>query len=239
MTFETTQTIREIVQQHPATVPVFEALGIDYCCGGGKSLKDACQSRHILPELVLSGLEQALAKTPAEDDQKWQDSSLGELADHIVKKHHAYASRELTRLSALAEKVFLRHGDRHQHLQLLRDLVNTTAAEMTAHMLKEEQVLFPTFKLLEEAASAGVAHTPHISSLAKPIYRLMDDHEDAGELLNDIRQLTNNYQPPADACMSFQALYNGLSELERDLHMHIHLENNILFPRALEFAKVN
>jgi len=239
MTVETTQTIREIVQQHPAAVPVFEALGIDYCCGGGKSLKDACQSRNILPERVLSDLEQALAAKALEDDRTWQDSSLGELADHIVEKHHAYATRELTRLSALAEKVFLRHGDKHQHLGLLRDLVNSTAAEMTTHMLKEEQVLFPTFKLLEEAASGGAGHTPYMSSLRKPIHRLMDDHEDAGELLSSIRELTNNFQPPVGACMSFQALYNGLGELERDLHMHIHLENNILFPRALKFAKSN
>ena len=239
MTVEATQTIREIVQQHPSTVPVFEELGIDYCCGGGKSLEQACQSKKISPELVLSDLETALAAKPVQDASRWQNASLGELADHIVQQHHAYATRELTRLSALAEKVFLRHGDKYEHLALLRDLVNATAAEMTAHMLKEEQILFPTFKLLEEAASTAAAHTPYMSSLQKPIHRLMDDHEDTGELLSSIRELTNNYQPPVGACMSFQALYNGLGELERDLHMHIHLENNVLFPRALDFAESN
>jgi regulator of cell morphogenesis and NO signaling len=239
MTLDATQTVREIVQQHPGAVPVFEALGIDYCCGGGKSLEDACRSKSISPEAVLSDLEQALAAKPVEDEQKWQTCSLGELTDHIVQQHHSYATRELTRLSALAEKVFSRHGDRHPHLRLLRDLLNATTAEMLPHMLKEEQLLFPAFKLLEEAGSGASATTPLIISLAKPVQRLMDDHDDTGEILRSIRQLTNNFEPPAGACMSYQALYHGLSELERNIHMHIHLENNVLFPRVLHPAKSN
>ena len=239
MNVETTQTIREIVQQYPATVPVFETLGIDYCCGGGKSLNEACKSRNIAPEAVMADLEQALAAKPAQDAGKWLNSSLGELADHIVRQHHVYATRELTRLSALAEKVFSRHGAKHKHLALLRDLVNATAAEMTTHMLKEEQLLFPAFKLLEASISGETTHASYATSLGKPIRRLMDDHDDTGELLSRIRELANDYRPPAGACMSFQALYHGLEDLERDLHMHIHLENNILFPRVLDLAKSN
>lgn len=237
MTIETTQTVREIVQQNPASVPVFEALGIDYCCGGGRSLEDACRSKNIALGEVLSRIEEAKTRPSGEGDPEWQNAPLGELADRIVEKHHSYATRELTRLSALAEKVFLRHGERHPSLEKLRDLVNALAAEMCAHMLKEEQVLFPTFKLMEKMALSGAAMSPYSGSLANPINRMMEDHDDTGELFNSIRQLTNNYVPPVGACMSYQALYHGLADLERDLHMHIHLENNILFPRALEIAQ--
>jgi regulator of cell morphogenesis and NO signaling len=251
---DTAQTVREIVQQHPPAVPVFEALGIDYCCGGGKSLKDACNRGNIPLDKVLTDLQDAIVARPSKEDAHWMTCSLNELTDHIVEQHHGYARRELNRLTALAEKVFLRHGDKHSDLGKIRDLVNAMANEMSTHMLKEEHVLFPRLKTIEEAAKSGTTApaaflseartTPteravRFGSLINPIRHMMADHDDTGELLRSIRSLTNDYQPPAGACMSFQALYHGLADLEHDLHQHIHLENNILFPRALEFEKAH
>jgi regulator of cell morphogenesis and NO signaling len=237
---DTAQTVRAIVQEHPAAVPVFEALGIDYCCGGGKSLEEACKKRNIPLDRVLTDLAHALVPRPSEEDGHWMTCSLGKLADHIVEEHHDYSRRELNRLTALAEKVFLRHGDRHLQLGRIRELVNAMANEMSTHMLKEEQVLFPRLKTIEEAATNGQTPPPaFFGALINPIRHMMADHDDTGELLRSLRSLTNDYQPPAGACMSFQALYQGLADLERDLHQHIHLENNILFPRALEVEKVH
>lgn len=239
-TIDTSQTVREIVQQCPAAVPVFEALGIDYCCGGNRSLEDACDRKKIPLDQVFSNLMDALVARPAKDDSQWMISSLSRLADHIVEQHHTYARRELTRLTALAEKVFLRHGDKHPELGRIRDLVNAIASEMSTHMIKEEQILFPRLKSIEDAASSGQTPAPaFFGSLINPIRHMMEDHDDTGELLQNIRSLTNDYPPPMGACMSYQALYRGLSDLERDLHQHIHLENNILFPRALEFEKTH
>jgi regulator of cell morphogenesis and NO signaling len=238
MAIETTQTVRDIVQQHPSTVPVFEALGIDYCCGGSKSLEDACRKSNIQVEKVLADLAGALVARPSKDDTHWMTCSLGELADHIVRQHHDFARRELSRLTALAEKVFLRHGKTHPELGHVRDLVNALASEMSTHMLKEEQVLFPRLKTIEEAAKNGTTPMPaFFGALINPIRHMMADHDDTGELLRSIRSLSDDYQPPVGACMSYQALYHGLADLERDLHQHIHLENNILFPRAVEFEK--
>jgi regulator of cell morphogenesis and NO signaling len=239
MSIDTTQSVREIVQQHPGAVAVFEAFGIDYCCGGSKSLEEACRKDAIPLEAVLAKIAEALAVRPAKEDAQWMSSSLAELADHIVEQHHAYARRELVRLSALAEKVFARHGDRHPELGRIRELLGTMANEMLTHMLKEEQVLFPRLKTIEQAARQGAPLAPaFFGSLINPIRHMMADHGDTGELLRLIRLASNNYQPPEDACLSYQALYHGLADLERDTHRHIHLENNILFPRALELEKI-
>ncbi len=240
MAIDSTQTVRDIVQQNPAAVPVFEALGIDYCCGGGKSLEDACMKGNIEVDKVLSDLADALVARPAPDEAQWMTSSLGDLSDHIVKQHHGYARRELPRLAALSEKVFLKHGKQHPELGEIRELVNAIASEMSTHMLKEEQILFPRLKTIEEAANSGTTPMPaFFGSLINPIRHMMADHDDTGELLRSIRSLSSGYQPPASACMSYQALYHGLGDLEHDLHQHIHLENNILFPRALEFERAH
>jgi regulator of cell morphogenesis and NO signaling len=238
MSIDTTQSVREIVQQHPGTVAVFEAFGIDYCCGGSKSLEEACRKDAIPLEAVLAKIAEALAVRPAKEDAQWMSSSLAELADHIVEQHHAYARRELGRLSSLAEKVFTRHGNKHPELGRIRELLGTMANEMLTHMLKEEQVLFPRLKAIEQAARQGAPLAPaFFGSVINPIRHMMADHGDTGELLRLIRLASNDYQPPQDACLSYQALYRGLADFERDTHRHIHLENNILFPRALELER--
>lgn len=227
-----TQEIRDIVRQYPDTVPVFENLGIDYCCGGKATLENACRDHQLALDKVLADLAGALARETESGDGKWEAAPLGELSDHIVERHHKHAKRELPRLSALAAKVHMRHGHVHPELNQLQELVETLASEMSTHMLKEEQVLFPRVKLLEKA-SPGES----LGSLRQPIQRMLDEHDDTGELLHSIRTLTHDYKLPEDACMSYKALYDGLSAFEAETHWHVHLENNILFPRALEFEK--
>lgn len=240
MPLNATQTVREVVQQHPAAVPVFEALGIDYCCGGGKTLKDACAGKDVPVDRLLSDLANALVTRPTPEDRRWMTSSLTELAQYIVDQHHAYAKRELPRLAALSAKVHQRHGHMYPELNQLRELLETMNAEIVSHLLKEEQVLFPRLKTIEDAAQAGLKPPPaFFGSVLNPIRHMMSDHDDTGEQLRTVHALTHDYTLPDGACMSYQALYQGLSDLERDMHQHIHLENNILFPRALEFEKAH
>lgn len=225
-----TQEVRDIVRQYPSTVPIFEELGIDYCCGGGKTLENACRDRKLALDKVVSALTGALADGPEFDHGKWQTAPLGQLSDHIVERHHAHAKRELPRLSALAAKVHMRHGHVHPELNQLQELVEALASEMSTHMLKEEQMFFPRVKLLENGGS--------LDSLREAVQRNLEEHSDTGELLESIRALTHNYKLPEDACMSYKALYDGLSAFERETHWHVYLENSILFPRALESEKV-
>jgi regulator of cell morphogenesis and NO signaling len=238
VTLTPSRTVRSIVQESPAAVAVLESMGIDYCCGGSKSLEDACQKAKLSIEDVLADLEDARALPPSEEDSRWLTSSLNELSDHIVQKHHAYTRREVPRLTALAAKVHIRHAHMYPELHELCELIEAMGSEMITHMLKEEQVLFPRLSLMERAKQDGTVLQPaFFGALINPIRHMMSDHNDTGELLKSIRALTHDYKLPEDACMSFHALYQGLTDLEKDLHRHIHLENNILFPRALGLEK--
>jgi regulator of cell morphogenesis and NO signaling len=238
MALNSSQSVREIVQQYPGAVPVFEAHGIDYCCGGGKSLEQACNTKKIPVDRVVSDLTEALVARPTVDDGQWMTSSLADLSKHIVERHHAHAKRELPRLAALSQKVETRHGHMYPELHQLRELVAALSGEMSTHMLKEEQILFPRIATIERTAQTGATLEPaFFGALINPIRHMMGDHDDTGHLFDSIRAITHDYKLPEDACMSFQALYHGLVDFERDTHRHIHLENNILFPRALDAEK--
>ena len=240
MNLDGTQTIAEIARQYPASVPVFEAFGIDYCCGGNKPLEQACAKQNVSLNLVLSHLSSALVMRPSEDERHWMVCPLAELSAYIIQQHHAYARRELPRLAALATKVETRHGHMYPETHQIHELVDAMSSEMFTHMLKEEQALFPRLQMVEEAAQSGATLPPaSYGALVNPIRHMMSDHDDTGQALKTLRLLTRDYQPPPDACMSFQALYHGLEALEKDLRRHIHLENNILFPRALAFEQVH
>jgi regulator of cell morphogenesis and NO signaling len=189
-------------------------------------------------ESVIEQLEQALRLPPIQEDCHWLTCPLTELANHIVETHHEYSRAQLPVLTALAAKVNMRHGATKPELARLQELVGALAEELTGHMVKEEQVLFPIFRRMQANADAGYGMDPVTAeALLNPIRRMMEEHDDAGELLRAIRSVTNNYQPPNGACTSFQTLYAGLKQHEEDLHRHVHLENNILFPRALEMAR--
>lgn len=229
----TTQTVREIALENPASIRVFEAFGIDYCCGGRKPLAEACAAKNIALDAVITALENGTAGS-ATASEDWSALSLGALVSHIVNAHHAYVRRELPRLAELASKVVSRHGDTKPELPQIQVNVGQISEELIEHLAKEEVVLFPYITKLERAKNEGTAK-PHgcFGTVASPIAMMTQEHEAAGALLAEIRQLSGDYTPPVGACPTFHAFYNGLREFEQDLHQHIHLENNILFPRAM------
>jgi len=231
------QTVREIAIEHPTTVRVFESLGIDYCCGGKRSLRDACQRAGVPVEHALDLLA-AIKEDSTVDTANWGGASTQELIRHIVGRHHSYVHSETPRLMTMFEKVVSRHGQAHPELASIRDLFKALTEELSVHMHKEENVLFPYFEQMESAVARGAAPPPAVfGSVEMPISRMLADHDDAGELLAKIRALSAEYQAPDSACPTYRALYHGLEEFERDLHHHVHLENNILFPRALHMEQ--
>lgn len=234
---DTHQTVREIAIEHPESVPVFESLGIDYCCGGKRSLQDACERAKVPLDRALDLLSKAEAPSHAATGN-WTEASVQVLTRHIVEQHHGYIRREAPRIASLAEKVVARHGAGHSELASIRELFGAMADELFAHMMKEENVLFPYLAKMETAVQRGLEAPPaFFGSVEVPISRMLADHDDAGELTARIRALSSNFHLPEDACPTYAALYHGLEEFERDLHHHVHLENNILFPRALEMER--
>ena len=229
------KTVGEIAAENPSSVRVFERYGIDYCCGGKVSLAEACRSRGIEPVAVQVELEQAAAANPA-DQRDWKAAPLAALIDHIVSTHHAYLKSELPRLQFLLDKVQAAHGARHgDSLAPLGGAFEGLRAELEAHLGKEEMVLFPMIKAMQAAQQAGrPAPAAHCGSVNNPIRVMVHEHDNAGHALESMRASTGNYTLPADACNTYRALFTGLQEMEADLHRHIHLENNILFPRAAE-----
>lgn len=234
-----TQTVREIALEQPSSIRVFEEFGIDYCCGGRKPLTEACAARNIVVDDVIAALERA-AQGPEPQDNDWSAQPLTALIRHIVQTHHAYIAREIPRLHHLAARVVSRHGDSMPELVTMQSKVAQLSEELAQHCAKEEVVLFPYVEKLETAI-ATQSELPHgcFGSVTHPIAMMTREHDDAGALLAELRELSNDFTPPVGACPTFHAFYNGLSEFEQDLHRHIHLENNILFPRtvALEAAQ--
>jgi len=228
------RSVRDLAVDVPGATRVFEKLGIDYCCGGGQSLKDACFGAGVSLEEVMAALESGKDRYAVTEEENWQSRSLAELADHIVRKHHEYTKSELLRLEQLAAKVASVHGRNHPELVRVQELFAALQADLTPHMLKEEQVLFPYIVQLESAVRSGRRPpTPFFGTVRNPIQMMIREHDTAGDLLRDLRAASRNFEVPADGCVSYRSLYNALEELEQDLHQHIHLENNILFPRAV------
>ena len=231
-------TVRDLVGRYPQTRLVFEKHGIDYCCGGGKCLAEAAAEHSLnLPELV-DAVEKALqaATDKAEAaDKDWYAAPLGELVAHIVEVHHGYMKTALPRLRSLVPTVLKAHGAHHGDvLRQVQDLFSPLDAELSSHLMKEEQVLFPYIVAVEAHARKG-APKPQagFGSARNPIGRMEDEHESAGQALAKLREVTHDYALPTDACPTFRAMYEELQRMEADLHQHIHLENNILFPRAI------
>lgn len=234
MTSGTDKTVREYAVETPGATRVFEKLKIDYCCGGGRSLGDACAAAGVGVEEVVRLLEQANA-FKGDTPEGLQSGTLAELIDHILDKHHAFTRDELERISALAEKVASKHGANHPELLRVRTLFGQLCDDLRPHMFKEEMILFPYVKQMEQAVAAGrpMPYAP-FGTVGNPVRVMMSEHDTAGDILRELRAATADYAAPADACASCQALYHALEELEKDLHQHIHLENNVLFPRAVE-----
>jgi regulator of cell morphogenesis and NO signaling len=236
MSVSTARTVRQLVLEIPEATRIFEKLGIDYCCGGDRSLEEACGASNLSVDEVLDSLELAEQTARAKQkDRNWQAESLADLVAHINGTHHKYTREEITRLGPLFDKVVSVHGKNHPELQHLRATFCGLAQELTMHMMKEEAVLFPYIVRMEEAViQREPVLPPPFGTVRNPVAMMMHDHDSAGEALRAMRQASAGYTPPADACASYQTLYKALAGFEKDLHQHIHLENNILFPRAIE-----
>ena len=231
MTTTTTgRTVGEIAAEFPASVRVFEKHGIDFCCGGKIPVTEACGRKGLDPAVLLAEIDQAV-QAPAEVPTDWLTAPLPALIDHILDTHHAYMKAQLPTVEARLAKVLQAHGERHgEMLRALSAVYGPMKAELDGHLAKEEMVLFPLIRALEGGAPAG---SFHCGSVGNPIRVMCMEHDSAGGALERLRQLTGNYTAPEDACNTFRALYFELADMERDLHRHIHLENNILFPRAI------
>ncbi|HEX7705373.1 MAG TPA: iron-sulfur cluster repair di-iron protein, partial [Thermoanaerobaculia bacterium] len=227
------RTVGELAAQLPAAIRVFEAWKIDYCCGGTTPLTDACATAgHSVEDFAA-----AIAAAPdasAGVAVDWQTQDMGAIRNHIVNYYHRYTREELVTLSALAAKVHSVHGHRSPELAEVEKLITELSNDMLPHMLKEEQVLFPYVDELEQAAAGSrVAATPFFGTVKNPVRMMTLEHDRVGELLVNVRAITKDYALPEHACFSYTQLFNRLQEFEAKTHEHIHIENNIYFPRAI------
>lgn len=234
---EVGETVGEIAAKDLRKAEVFKKYGIDFCCGGKKSLKQACEEANVDPAVVeaeLNRAEAAADKGVSANFTRWDADFL---ADYIYNEHHRYYYEEGPIIGDLAEKVAARHGAHLPQLFAILTLYRQLQQELQEHFLKEEQILFPFIKSLAQAKRSGDFSAVPLASIKEPIQMMELDHEAAGSILAAIRQAADNYTAPANACQSFQLLYKKLEAFESDLHQHVHLENNILFPKALELSK--
>ncbi len=229
-----TMKVRDVAINLPQATRVLEKLKIDYCCGGDRNLGEACADAGV----ELETLEQMLEKP---DDlgnnftPDFQTLSLSELITYILDKHHVFTKNEMARLEALSTKVVSAHGENHSELLAVKELLRRLFDDLTQHMFKEEQILFPFVIELEQSVlQSRPAPSMPFGTLNNPIRMMMMEHDTAGEILRELRKLTSDYAVPADGCISYQTLYQALEGFEQDLHQHIHLENNLLFPKAIQ-----
>jgi regulator of cell morphogenesis and NO signaling len=233
------KTVAEVAVEVPQSVKVFQTVGIDYCCGGQKPLTEACGRVGMTLDEVVSLIEREMAGAAERGQARdWAGASITELMAHILETHHVFTREAIARLVPLSRKVSGKHGERRPELLSVHATFMHLCEELISHMMKEEQILFPYAGAIDEALSSGrpLPSSP-FGSVQNPIRMMMMEHDAAGELLAKLRELTAGYELPEDACMSYQAYFSGMEELERDLHQHIHLENNILFPKAVEMEE--
>jgi regulator of cell morphogenesis and NO signaling len=239
MSMTAEKTVRELALENPAATRVFEKLGIDYCCGGNKSLEEACRAANLSMDAVIDSLEMADHSARAvQTDHSWQTEPMADLISHIRTTHHKYTREEMARLAPLFDKVCSVHGQKHPELQQVRASFHGLVQELTTHMMKEEMVLFPYIVRMEEAViqKEPVLLSP-FGSVQNPVSMMEHEHDSAGNALRAMREASSGYTAPTEACISYQTLYKALADFEADLHQHIHLENNILFPRAIAMEK--
>lgn len=223
-------TVADIASAIPSSVRIFQRHGIDFCCGGKTPLALACQ-KHGVPFGEVVGAIEASALAPEPDQRDWNSEPLHVLIDHIIFTYHDPLREELPRLESMAAKVFRVHGRKAVHLERLNGIVAELSPELRSHIRKEELVLFPAIRAIEDGRARSDVR------LDAPIAVMEHEHDHAGALLSELRAITDGYVPPVWACETFRALYHGLSDLETAMHLHVHLENNTLFPRALALAR--
>jgi len=222
-----TMTLGALVNSRPELARELERRGFDYCCGGTQTLAEACASKGLDSTLTASELA---AVVTAGVTEPWTTMDAVELVEHLISTHHHYLWTELPRLSVLLAKIVSVHDERHPELHLIAACYEEVRADLEPHLTREEQVLFP---MVRELATAQSAPSFHCGSICNPISVMLREHDAVGELLVHLRELTDGYRLPADGCASYEACFTGLAELEADTHLHIHKENNLLFPMVI------
>ena len=231
MAFTPQTRIGDIVLDLPATMRIFEDLNVDYCCGGHRTLAEACAHAGKDLETVLTRLDGIGAAEPAPTDPgPWQTAPLAELIAHLEATHHVFTRSELARVAPLMARVLQVHGEHHPELARIAELFAAMRGDLMPHLEKEEQILFPFIRNLE---AGGASSGSCFGTVQNPIRMMQFEHEQVGDILRELRSLTADYTPPADACGSYRSLFMGLRSLEEDLHLHIYLESHLLFPRSI------
>lgn len=230
--------LAQIVNSNHKAASVFEKYHMDFCCKGKRSLAQACFEQELAVSQVTEDLENILSNNNNSSAIDFDKMNLTQLCDYILQTHHAYVKNEMPQIYVYLEKISSKHGDRHPELYKIFQIFSAVKEEMEGHMKKEELVLFPRIKELQKLTENENAQLQlNIGYLQSPITVMEQEHDHAGNLLNDIRIFSNNYTPPQDACTTYRLSFAALKAFERDLHQHVHLENNILFPKAIEIFK--
>jgi len=233
------KTLSEIVTTDFRAAAVFEKYGLDFCCHGNKPLIDAASEKQISTEALLADLEKAFQPNDTSMID-FNNMELDKLVDYIIETHHSFVKEKLPFITGLGNKVVNAHGENHPEVKEITELFRGVKVEFDGHMFKEERVLFPEIKKLAEVKRGEVEYAhPPFGTIAHPIRVMEAEHENAGSAFDSIKNLSNNYNPPVDACNTFKVYYAELENFENDLHKHVHLENNILFPKSLIFEKGN
>ena len=223
------RTVGELVAERPGRSRIFQSFNIDFCCQGGRTLREACERRGVPGTTLVEQLEAELADKSAPKSHNPANLPPDRLAEYIFQTHHQFLWNEFPRLHAMSERVARVHGGHTPSLVEMHEVFCRLEEELTTHMMKEEQILFPAIMDLAQQARGPV-------SLDGPIGCMLEEHSEAGAALERLRELSHGFQPPPDACNTYRALFAGLEELETDLHLHIHLENSVLFPQARQLA---
>ena len=231
------QIIGELVAKDYRTASVFKKYSIDFCCQGNRTIEEACEKKNIDTKKVLEDLV-AMMEAKSESTTDYQSWPLDLLADYIEKKHHRYVQEKTLEIQPYLDKICKVHGERHPELLKIKEEFNASACELAAHMKKEELILFPFIRKMTKAKLENTkVDAAHFGTVKNPIQMMMNEHTVEGNRFRKIEELSNNYTPPLDACNTYRVSFALLKEFEQDLHLHIHLENNILFPRAIEIEK--
>ncbi len=230
-TFKVTDTLGDVVARCPALSRVFEEASIDYCCGGKKTLNEACLEKGLDSQAFLAALEESALASAGESVVDVVAMSLTELVDHIEQTHHTYLRSEFPRLDGMTAKVASVHGENNSRLHQIRETFLALTAELSKHLITEEQMLFPMVRQLD---ASEMTLTSHSGSLTNLIQQIESEHSQAGSALEKLREIADDYTPPDWACSTYRAMLDALVRLEHDIHLHIHKENNVLFPRAFE-----
>ncbi|MFM9911445.1 MAG: iron-sulfur cluster repair di-iron protein [Chitinophagaceae bacterium] len=228
------KSLAQIVKDDHRAALVFEKYNLDFCCKGKRSLQQACDDGKLPASEITAALERIRIENPHNSMFNYELFSLKQLVNYILSTHHDYVKRELPQILSWLQRVVNKHGEHHPEMVKVMALFEAMNEEMTEHMNKEELILFPRIIAVEESSLLSQANQLNNTYLTAPIEMMEQEHDHAGNLLAEIRMLTNNYTLPEDGCTTYRLVINSLQAFEKDLHQHVHLENNVLFPRALE-----